>query len=225
VPGLDIAAAYRPAGDGSVVGGDFYDVFQVSPDAWVVVVGDVEGKGTSAATVTAFVRHQVRALTMQHDDPAEVLARLNAVLLAHEAQHFCTLVLARLDPADGGWLVRLALGGHPHPLLSDGDATVTEVGVPGSLVGVLPDAEFTTAEVLLVDGALTLFTDGVTEARSDAGLYGEERLVEVVQRASAQDAHGLNSTIVADVLAYQSGRAADDIAVITLAAPRRPGPH
>jgi sigma-B regulation protein RsbU (phosphoserine phosphatase) len=186
----------------------------------VVVVGDVEGKGTSAATVTAFVRHQVRALTMQHDDPAEVLARLNAVLLTHETQHFCTLVLARLDPADGGWRVRLALGGQPHPLLSDGHATVTEVGVPGSLVGVLPDAEFTTADVRLGEGALTLFTDGVTEARSNEGLYGEERLAEVVRRASGQDAHGLTSTIVADVLAYQSGRAADDIAVVTLAAPR-----
>ena len=110
VPGLDVAAAYRPAGDGSEVGGDFYDVFQVSPESWVVVVGDVEGKGTSAAAVTAFVRHQVRALAMQHDDPAELLARLNVVLLDHEAQRFCTLGLARLDPidpVDGGWRVRL----------------------------------------------------------------------------------------------------------------------
>ena len=92
----------------------------------------------------------------------------------------------------------------------------------GSLVGALPDAEFTTTEVLLVDGSLVLFTDGLTEARGAAGLYGEQHLAEVVRRASEQDAQELTSTIVADVLAYQSGRAADDIAVVTLAA-RRPG--
>lgn len=59
VPGRDVAAAYRPAGDGAHVGGDFYDVFQVSTDDWVVVLGDVQGKGADAAAVTALARHTV----------------------------------------------------------------------------------------------------------------------------------------------------------------------
>ena len=70
IDGLAMAAAYRPAGDGREVGGDFYDVFQVADDEWLVVIGDVTGKGVAAATVTSFVRHVVRDLAMRQPDPA-----------------------------------------------------------------------------------------------------------------------------------------------------------
>lgn len=80
VPGLDVAAAYRPAGDGAHVGGDFYDVFQVSADDWVVVLGDVQGKGADAAAVTALARYTVRAAAVDHDAPHDVLRTLDQVL-------------------------------------------------------------------------------------------------------------------------------------------------
>ena len=91
-----MAAIYRPAGDGSVVGGDFYDVFQVAEQEWVLVMGDVRGKGVEAATVTAFVRHTVRALAMRVHDPAELLHALDRLVAAHPSERFCTLVVARL---------------------------------------------------------------------------------------------------------------------------------
>ncbi|WP_205473243.1 PP2C family protein-serine/threonine phosphatase [Nocardioides sp. SYSU D00038] len=216
VPGLDIAAAYRPAGDGSVVGGDFYDVFQVSPTGWIVVVGDVEGKGIRAAAVTAFVRDQLRALAMQHDDPADVLRGLNATLLAHDVEHFCTLALVRVDPDADGCRVRLALGGHPRPMTSGADGSVVEVGTPGTLVGVFPEPVFTTVDLDLADRTLVLFTDGVTEARDEEGLYGEQRLAALVGRAAGRTAEEQVATIVGEILAFQGDVAADDIAVVAL---------
>ncbi len=67
LPGLDVSAAYRPAGDGEEVGGDFYDVFQIKSGDWVVALGDVCGKGVEAAVVTALVRYSLRALTVQEE--------------------------------------------------------------------------------------------------------------------------------------------------------------
>ena len=65
--------SYRPAGEGVEVGGDFYDVFPVGRDDWVVVIGDVCGKGVDAAVVTALVRHTVRALAVAHEEPRDML--------------------------------------------------------------------------------------------------------------------------------------------------------
>src|SRR3954447_19663187 len=92
LPGLDVSAAYRPAGDGQEVGGDFYDVFQISEGDWVVALGDVCGKGVEAAVVTALVRYTLRALTVQLDAPSAVLHSLNDVLLEQGSDRFCTVV-------------------------------------------------------------------------------------------------------------------------------------
>lgn len=217
IPGLDVAAAYRPAGDGRHVGGDFYDVFQVSADDWVVVLGDVQGKGAQAAAVTALARYTVRAACVDHESPGDVLHTLDTVMHRAETHRFCTVVLVRLRRADGVWRATVACGGHPLPLLRrSGQAPVT-VGAHGPLVGILPAATFTDTEVTLGPGdALVLFTDGVTEGRRRGGFYGNDRLVEVVDQHRGPAAH-VTEAILADVMSYQSGDARDDIAVVTVA--------
>ena len=65
IRGLDLAAAYRPAGNGEEIGGDFYDIFQIGPDEWFVVIGDVCGKGVDAAVVTALARYTIRAAAVR----------------------------------------------------------------------------------------------------------------------------------------------------------------
>ena len=105
IDGLAIAAAYRPAGDGGEVGGDFYDVFQVADDEWLAVIGDVTGKGVAAAMVTAFVRYTIRALAMQFRDPSELLVELNRAVLAHDTDRFCTVVVVRLVDVGRGLAV------------------------------------------------------------------------------------------------------------------------
>ncbi|WP_225755292.1 PP2C family protein-serine/threonine phosphatase [Actinotalea sp. Marseille-Q4924] len=217
IPGLDLAAAYRPAGDGRYVGGDFYDVFQVSTDDWVIALGDVQGKGAEAAAVTALARYTVRAASVDHDSPSQVLHTLDQVLHHAETDRFCTVVVVRLRRADDRWCATVACGGHPLPLLRRRGQPPVAVGEHGALLGALPGATFTDTEVTLSPGdALVLFTDGVTEGRRRGHFYGSSRLVSVVDehRGSAAE---VTDAILADVMSYQSGNARDDIAVVTVA--------
>ena len=215
VPHLDIAAAYRPAGDGRQVGGDFYDVFQVGPEDWVVALGDVSGKGVLAATVTTSIRFELRALAVRLSDPSEVLAELHQIMWQGPRSHFCTLVLVRLARDAAGWELRVSLAGHPAPLLRTPEGEVVEVGVYGSSLGLLEEAVFHTVTRRL-DGPLVLYTDGVTEARGESGMYGEHALIELLAEVPG-DAAAVTDAVVDAVLAFQHGDAADDIAVVCLA--------
>lgn len=224
VPGLDVAAAYRPAGDGRHVGGDFYDVFQVAVDDWVVVLGDVQGKGADAAVVTALARHTVRAAAVEHAAPHDVLHTLDGVLRRADTDRFCTAVLVRLRREGGSWRATVASGGHPLPLLRRAGQAARPVGSYGHVLGIVPAPVFVDTEVEIGPGdALVLFTDGVTEGRRGPRLYGSERLAEVVDahRATAADTTG---AVLADVMAFQADDARDDIAVVTVAVDAGPRP-
>ncbi|GAB3243046.1 PP2C family protein-serine/threonine phosphatase [Nocardioides dilutus] len=216
IDGLSIAAAYRPAGDGREVGGDFYDVFQVADHEWLAVIGDVTGKGVAAATVTAFVRHTIRALAMQFRDPSDLLRELNHAMLAHETDRFCTVAVVRVVDEDGEWTATGSVGGHPLPLVRHPDGTVAELGTHGSLVGVIDAPTFATFEHRLGDDLLVLYTDGVTEARRERELFGLERLLPLVATAD-HDPAAVTTDVVEAVLEYQDGDPRDDIAVLTLA--------
>ena len=218
IPGLDVSAAYRPAGDGEEVGGDFYDIFQIRPDDWVVVLGDVCGKGVQAAVVTSLVRHTLRALAVQTEEPREMLASLNEVLLAQGLDRFSTVVVVRLRRDETGWTATLSSGGHPLPLLRPGEGGVRPVGTTGALIGVLPTITCHDTVVRLGPGDLLVtYTDGVTEGRRGAEFYGEDRLYRSVDElhGSERPAEG----ILEDVLDFQGGQARDDIAVVAVRVP------
>ncbi|GAA4625961.1 PP2C family protein-serine/threonine phosphatase [Cellulomonas oligotrophica] len=217
IPGLDVAAAYRPAGDGRHVGGDFYDVFQVATDDWVVALGDVQGKGAEAAVVTALARYTVRAASVDHDAPSAVLRTLDRVLRQAETDRFCTVALVRLRRTDDSWRATIACGGHPLPLLRRAGRPPEPVGTHGPLVGILPRATFTDTDVDLAPGdALVLFTDGVPEGRRGRDFYGPDRLLAVVD-AHRGPAADVTDAILADAMAFQSDEPRDDIAVVTIA--------
>jgi sigma-B regulation protein RsbU (phosphoserine phosphatase) len=218
VPHLEIAAAYRPAGSGREVGGDFYDVFQVAPDAWVIVLGDVSGKGIEAAVITSFVRHTVRSEAIAHPDPADLLRALDVAMWTHGSEHFCTMVAARLELGQTGWTIALALAGHPPALVRRADGRVSELGVPGTPAGLMSEPQFHTVRHQLGDETVTLFTDGVTEARSKTGeLFGDDRLGELLAGLPG-DPHIIVEHVVEASLSWQSDNASDDIAVISFAA-------
>jgi len=215
VPGLEFSAAYRPAGAGREVGGDFYDIFQIKADEWIVALGDVSGKGVKAATVTTFVRRTIRALSIRDADPVAVLHDLNDALLAHASDKFCTVVLLHLVHEDGRWSVTASSGGHPLPLLRDADGDVRELGRPGSLVGAIAETSAHASTIVLDYGqTIVLYTDGVTEARhADGSFYGDARLVRVVSEAR-HGPHAITEAVLDDVLSFQHGDARDDIAII-----------
>lgn len=219
IPGLDVAGAYRPAGLGDEVGGDFYDIFETGRDDWAICLGDVCGKGPEAAAVTALARFTLRAAAMRARRPKHVLATLNAALLQQRAERFCTVVYARVRCVRGRWRVTVSAGGHPLPIRLN-QAGAAPVGRPGGLLGVLESPELHDVSVELNPGdSLIFFTDGVTEARRGADFYGEERLVKVLTSSPAAGAAEIAAAIEAEVVAFQDGFPRDDIAVVVIHAP------
>jgi sigma-B regulation protein RsbU (phosphoserine phosphatase) len=219
VPGLELATAHRPAGDGLLVGGDFYDVFQLGPDEWGVLLGDVCGKDAEAATVTALARWTVRAAAIESAGTTHALANLNELLRNHDSERFCTAVLARLRPDGSSWHVQLGVAGHPPPLLLDEEWVTTATTGIGPLIGVIEDAEFPETHLTLAPGqGLLLYTDGVTDARRGDDFFDERRLLASV-RSHGCEPRGVVAGLVEDVEDYQEGAATDDIAVLALRVP------
>ena len=219
IEGIDVAAAYRAAGSGGEVGGDFYDIFQVDEENWIVALGDVCGKGAEAAVVTALARYTIRALAVQTLTPSEILDRLNVALLTQRVDRYCTVAILALRRAGAGWNVTVSLGGHPQPVLHDPETGPRFVGQAGSLVGVLDTAAWVDSQIQLRAGqSLFLYTDGVTEARRGHDFYGDERLRQTVGRYGGSAAE-LVDGVVADVLAFQGSSPRDDIAVVSLGVP------
>jgi sigma-B regulation protein RsbU (phosphoserine phosphatase) len=216
VVGIDIAGVYRPAGDGSEVGGDFYDVFQIREGDWLVALGDVAGKGVDAAAVTTFVQHAIRAVAIPSGSTAEMLTGLNAALLGASYDRFCTVVLMRLQQHDGRWTASVSCGGHDLPLLRDSSGTVRELGEWGSLLGVADAPQLSEEQVELHEGdTVLLFTDGVTEARHGLDMYGQERLRALLATAGSTSQE-LVTELLDDVMAFQGADARDDIALVAI---------
>lgn len=221
VDGLEVGAEYRPAGDGSEVGGDFYDIFQADEDDWVVIIGDVCGKGAEAAVVTALARYTLRAAVVRLPSPARALSLLNEALLRADTDRFCTATMLRLTRTEGHWHLTASAAGHALPLHVDREGHVTAIGTAGSLLGVVDDIEVSQTEIDLGPGeSLVIYTDGVTEARAaDRTFYGEERLRQKLSATSRHHAPDMSAALLEDVMGFQDGVARDDIAIVTIKVP------
>jgi sigma-B regulation protein RsbU (phosphoserine phosphatase) len=218
IPGLDLAAAYRPAGSGEQVGGDFYDVFQVAEGDWMIVIGDVCGKGVEAAIVSALARHTIRGAAVREREPSLTLEALNEVLLRHGSERFCTVALARLHEIADGWRLTVCSGGHPLPLLAGSGVDPAPVGHPGALLGAFGAPALHDCEMQLGPGdRLVFYTDGVSEGRRGREFYGEKRLEAAV--GGGGSARVMVERILQDVLYFQGGAPADDIAIVILHVP------
>lgn len=222
IDGLEVGGVYRAAGDGSIVGGDFYDVFEINDDAWGVVLGDVCGKGVEAAVDTALARYTVRAAAMRSRSPSRVLAELHKAMDRADTRGFCTAIYLRIRRRGDGMRMSVSVGGHHLPLLVDGDGEVREFGRPGALLGMLGPPRLHDVDRLLLPGeSLVLFTDGVLEARRDDGeFYGDERLRDCVARTAGETPQSIAETVRDEAIDFQNGVGRDDIAVLVLQMPR-----
>jgi PAS domain S-box-containing protein len=219
IPGLEVAVRYHSIADGGTVGGDFYDCFAMSPDRWLVVVGDVAGKGTAAAVLTGLARHTLRAIALREENPAAMLRFLNEALLRQSGENaFCTVGLATLEPSGDGFDACLAAGGHPYPLLVRAGGTVEEVVVRGTLLGVESEAVMEPVTLALAPGdTLVLYTDGVVDAREHTGeRFGEERLRAAVDAAAGGDAEAVAGAVDGAVAAFEPDHQRDDRAIVVL---------
>lgn len=220
IPGLDVGAAYRPAGRGDEVGGDFYDVFETGNGDWAVAVGDVCGKGAAAAAVTALARYTIRAAAMGSQRPSAVLATLNAALLRHPVERHCTVVYLHMRrDTEGRMRATIASGGHPLPILLR-DEGLGAVGEAGTLLGVLDDPVLEDTTLFLDPGqALFCYTDGIVEGRRDGEFFGEERLEETLAALRGRPAGEIPRAVVDAVVGFQGGHPRDDMAAVLVGVP------
>jgi serine phosphatase RsbU (regulator of sigma subunit) len=220
IVGIETAALYRAAGEGTDVGGDFYDLFSVAEDEWVAVIGDVCGKGAEAAAVTALARYTVRTAAVRRRSPAAILRWLNDAMLRQDlAGRFCTIACVHLDMARPEIRATVACGGHPPVLLRRADGAIQEVGPSGTLLGLMPDPRLEDERVGLGPGdALVLYTDGITEARAPERVLDPAALHAALREVHPPTAQRIVEQLAALAVGKEGTPPRDDIAVLALRA-------
>jgi phosphoserine phosphatase RsbU/P len=221
IPGLEIAAHYEAAGEGSEVGGDFYDVFESARNDWSIVIGDVCGKGPEAAALTALVRYTIRAAAMQTRRPRLVLNLVNEVVLRQSEEQFCTAAYVRVRPEGAGARLTISCAGHPLPLLRRAGGELEQVAARGRVLGSFADLASVDRAIRLDPGdALLLYTDGVTDARGEAdGFFGEKRLRQALSSCAGSTAQDTVEAIDRQLRGFHGGKPRDDIAFVVLRVP------
>jgi PAS domain S-box-containing protein len=212
VPGYELASVYLPAMEGSLVGGDFYDVWSVD-GSWIMIVGDVTGKGVEAAALTALVRHTMRAASEFLSSPADLLAHADRTLKHRPILSVCTALCLRIDDARA----TLAIGGHPLPLYVNGNE-VTKLGEHGPLLGAFDRASWQDVTLELEPGStLVAYTDGITDAVDDERRrFGLERLYDALRGAAGRPAAEVVERLAGALANFQTGAHADDTAAVVL---------
>jgi phosphoserine phosphatase RsbU/P len=231
VAGVSFAAEYLPAtarrlpgsGPGPVigteVGGDFYDATELPDHRLWVAIGDVCGKGAQAAAVTGVVRDVLRVMVRDGRPLPRALELLNATLLEQPGDmRYATIASALLDRDEGGALAAtLCLSGHDRPLLLRAGGETAWVGREGTAVGLFPEVKVNPERVVLEPGdALVLFTDGVTERRDGAAVFGHERIEWAVRDSAGRSARQIATALLEAVEAFSPESPRDDIAILVV---------
>ncbi|WP_406176740.1 SpoIIE family protein phosphatase [Streptomyces canus] len=244
IPGVRSALVYEPCDKGGP-SGDFYDLFPAGDGRWCFAVGDVQGKGPEAAVVIGLARPWLRLLAREGYRVADVLDRLNQLLLddATEAAdaaaralasaggrpmhpgdgpqtRFLSLLYGELAPFDGGVRCTLASAGHPLPLLLGSDGEVRTTARPQTLLGVVEDETYTSETFELRPGdSLLCVTDGVTERRSGSRQFDDEDgLADALAGCAGLDAELIAERIKRLVHEFGARPPEDDLALLVLQA-------
>ena len=216
VEGLDVAVRYEPYA-AEDVGGDFYDHFPIGQGRSGFFLGDVCGKGAEAAAVTSLARYTMRTAAMLNEDPWAILADLNAALRMEggRAMQTCTVVYGQIDTTGGAASVRLAVAGHPAPLVVRGNADVEVTAAHGTILGAFPDPAFHTCAVTLAPGdAIVVYSDGVLDLQSHRAELDERRIARTLADASPATAQALVDRLWQAV--HDTGELRDDVAIMAL---------
>ncbi len=211
-PGYETAVLFRAAGSANAVGGDFYDVIPLG-DEWLAFIGDVTGKGATAAALTARARYTMISVAQLTGGVGPAIDRVNDALVALPGLPLCTMASVRLK---GGELeVRSA--GHPLPYRVTA-AGAEEVGRPGPLLGLDPKVTWPVTRTELEPGdSLVLYSDGVLDTVGPEGEhFGDERFRELLAGAGSCSARELVERIDQRLLEFQEAEQRDDVAVLVL---------
>jgi phosphoserine phosphatase RsbU/P len=216
IEGITFSHAYHSGTKSTLVGGDFYDLFEIDDDHIAVLLGDVSGKGIAKAMVAARAKHTMIAHLLEGDMPDRVLELTNSVL-GQSTEHgtFITTFVGLLDKRSG--VLKYCNAGHTDPLVLRGSGAVERLAARSPLLGAFSEMEFEPAHASLAAGdVLLLYTDGVTEARGAEGLFGEEGIRALLAGSTHVSVTGLADHVMKQVADYASDGLSDDVAIMAV---------
>jgi len=184
VSGVDLAGYCRPA---QAVGGDYYDFFVLSDGRLALALGDISGKGISAALLMASLRASLRSIaSLQQSDLASLIRHVNNLVYeSSTTNRYATFFYAEYDP--GTSLLTFVNAGHNPPYILRG-TQVIPLEATGTIVGLLADVEYAQATIPMHSGDVLLaFTDGISEAMNHQDdEWGEDRMIACAQQLLSQ---------------------------------------
>jgi serine phosphatase RsbU (regulator of sigma subunit)/pSer/pThr/pTyr-binding forkhead associated (FHA) protein len=215
IPGYDVMGVSFPCYE---VGGDYYDFIEKPDGRCVIALGDVSGKGTSAALLMSSIHAAVRAHTRTRLSASEIVSEINQYIYDNTpANRYVTLFYSELDPRSHQ--LTYINGGHNSPLLARASGEVTRLDIGGFPVGITPFGDYREGWVEIEPGdVMVVYSDGVTESLNEEGEeFGEARLIEIVQKNRGRGAAGLRDRID-EALTKFVGRASavDDLTIVIL---------
>ncbi len=213
VPGFELQGISFPSYQ---IGGDYYDFIKCPDGRLVVALGDVSGKGTSAALLMSSLHAAVHAQVASCRPITETIGAVNRYLADNTpANRFVTLFYAELDPLTGS--LSFINAGHNPPLIAHEGGTLEQLGAGGLPLGIMPDFDYREGRTQLRAGdVLVAYSDGVTETQNPKGEeFGTVRLQEVIAQNIGRSAAGLRDKIEAALSAFAQGTpAGDDVTLV-----------
>ncbi|MEP6167605.1 MAG: SpoIIE family protein phosphatase, partial [Rhodopirellula bahusiensis] len=215
IPGLNIAALFKPADD---VGGDYYDVIRLNDDSTLLCIADVCGHGVPAAMAATLLKAFVAEAAKQSHHPAEILTRVNQQYYEYVILgYFATMVLVRVDMAEKQLVY--ANAGHELPFVQCDQEPVQRLDHSDLILGVEADTTYEECCRPICSGTkLVLVSDGVTEAfNPDDEQFGTERVSDTIARAIGEHASDLVVRFDSALEAFRDGRQAFDDTTLVVA--------
>jgi len=221
LPGMEIALAYRQAGNREHVGGDIIDVYRLLDGTTVLSIADISGKGVKAAVDAALIKYSMRAYASEGFSPGQILRSLNRLYYEknlHEGEDsYATAFVAEFDPTTS--TLRYASAAHEPVVICEPGRATYELGVTAAMLALFEDPGklFGEASMTLESGTLLVAaTDGLTDARArDGEFFGMQRFMELVDKNRDQkDVQGVLEGILAAILSFSRAGFEDDTAIL-----------
>lgn len=216
VPGLDVWTYYAPNAEHAQVGGDWYDILQISTDVVGLVIGDVVGHDVEAAATMGQLRSVVRSYAFETSEPGSVLRKVDQLVAGMGIPRSASMVYATLlKSASGSQSIEYSCAGHLPPLLLRKGEVVTLDQGAGALVGFGSRERTSGSYDLLPGDTLLFYTDGLIERRDRSLRIGLEKLLETAAAIQSKDAAGVGE----ELLARLADKPEDDVAIVVVRLP------
>jgi serine phosphatase RsbU (regulator of sigma subunit) len=209
LPGYDLAAEWQTARQ---VGGDFYDVFELSPGRFGLAIADVSDKGLPASLYMTVSRTLIRAMALENESPARTLEKVNHILQLDSSDGFFVTVFYAILELNSGNVTYCVAGHNPPYLLLPGQGRVQPLSKGGIALGMMDPIILKDQELVLEPGdGIVLFTDGITETFSPEGeAFGEIRLQPKLESLLGETTRGIVEGIGQSLDGFRAGAALDD---------------